>query len=156
MDDLLALLRDATATNRPALTLTDARVVELLGFAPDTAWWREHAEPIAAAGWDAEPLPAKGWVRFAPASGEVLTEVPDPVDVRIVISWMPGPGVGPGIFRRQNAHARIQVGESREPGIEGAVVATAATAWVAGVRQELDLAEEPARRLAVSAALLAG
>ena len=159
MDGLLALLRDATATNRPALTLTDARVVEILGFAPGATWWSANAPAIVATGWEAEPLPTKGWVRFAPTTGSPRKDVPDAVDVRVVITWSPGPGAGPGLFRRQNAHGRIQVGESlelaTEAGIEGAAVATAATAWISGVRTELDLSDENARRLAVSAAYLA-
>ena len=163
MDPLLALLRDATATHRPALTLTDSRVVELLGFPADVLWWQQHAEAIASTGWTAEPLPDKGWVRFTPA-GDVdpvdLLDLPPTVDVRVVISWDRGPAVGPGLYRRENAHGRIEIGQSVELAVEerteGAAFATTATAWVHGEKRELDLADESARHLAYAAALLAG
>lgn len=80
---LLALLRDAAAEGRPAVTLTDARLVELLGVAPDDGWWDANAAAVAAAGWRAYPLRERGWVRFEPGVPAGSVPAPTTVVVRL-------------------------------------------------------------------------
>lgn len=118
---LLELLRDATARGRPALTLTFARVAELLGEMPADGWWLEHRDAVRTCGFDAGVDHDRQWVTFEHASAiEPGPEEAAPatvVDVRVTFRW---------------------TGEG----------ATDPTAWVDGSPVPFDLSSASARNLA--------
>lgn len=88
---LLDLLRDASARNRPALTLTFARVTELLGEMPQAPWWSEQQSALRSSGYDAAIDHERRWVTFAPATtAEPVPAAPPAatsVDVRLTFHW---------------------------------------------------------------------
>lgn len=121
---LLDLLREAAARNRPALTLTFARVGELLGEMPEGTWWSEQRDALRASGYVATLDHERRWVTFAPASADPPTPQaaasPAQVDVRVTFRWT----------------------------TEGV---TEPLAWVDGVPVPFDLSAESARSLAAAA-----
>ncbi|HEY5335106.1 MAG TPA: hypothetical protein VIJ71_03680 [Mycobacteriales bacterium] len=124
LEPLLELLRDASARDRPGLTLTFARVAELLGEMPDTPWWSEQRGALRSSGYDATVDHDRRWVTFAPAAADEPS--PDRaapavrVDVRVTFDWTS----------------------------DGA---TEATAWVGGAPTPFELSAESARNLAAAA-----
>ncbi|MGH3743934.1 MAG: hypothetical protein ACRDTP_03645 [Mycobacteriales bacterium] len=119
---LLELLRDATARGRPALTLTFARVAELLGEMPADGWWHDQRDVLRSSGYDATIDHERRWVTFGPAA--TTDPAPDEraamVDVRVTFRW-----TGDG--------------------------ATEPTAWVDGRPVPVDLSAESAANLAAAA-----
>ncbi|HEX7353697.1 MAG TPA: hypothetical protein VF288_02560 [Mycobacteriales bacterium] len=114
---VLELLRDAAARDRPAITLTYARVAELLGETPPESWWREQRAALLATGYAVSVDHERRWVTFARAPAEeppaATSDENLAVDVRITFT----------------------------------ATATDATAWVGGEPVPFDLSAETARSL---------